>query len=103
MFYSPGNKEDEEIHKKFHKKKNAPIIYNGYKNEIIVKEFTDGSYVAAVITAEEKNQFRKQKILLIREIIDKSLNYEIGQNWIPVNEKTYIYVRKKKSGWLCGG
>jgi len=65
-----------------------------------VKEFTDGSYVAAVIISEEKNQFRKQKILLIREIIDKSLNFEIGQNWIPVNEKTYIYVRKKKK-WLA--
>jgi len=95
MFYSPGNIEDEETHKKYHKKKNAPIIYNGYKNETIVKEFTDGSYVS-VISAEEKNTFRRQKILQIREMIDLSLNFTMGQNWTPVNEKTYIYVNKKK-------
>jgi len=60
-----------------------------------VKEFTDGSYVA-VIGADESNTFRRQKIHLIREIIDQSLNFTIGHNWTPLNEKTYIYVKRKK-------
>jgi len=96
MLYSPGNKEDEETHKKYHKTKNAPISYNGYKNETIVKEFTDGSFVAVINTAEENNTFRKQKVLLIREMIDLSLNFTTGPNWKPMNEKTYIYIKKKK-------
>jgi len=85
----------KKLIKNITRKKNAPIIYNGYKNETIVKEFTDGSYVS-VISAEEKNTFRRQKILQIREMIDLSLNFTMGQNWTPVNEKTYIYVNKKK-------
>jgi len=77
------------------KKKLAPIVYNGYKNDTIVKEFTDGSYVVVVGT-DETNSFRRDKIQSIREMVDLSLNYSSAENWSPINEKTYIYVKKKK-------
>jgi len=94
MFYSPGNEEDEAMHAQFHKKSLAPILYSGGKNQTILKEWNDGSYVVSVATDEA--QFKRDKIQQIRQIVDNELNFNGCETWIPQNEKTYIYVRRKK-------
>jgi len=95
MFYSPGNEVDESTHKKFHKKKLEPIPFMGFKNQTVLKEFPDGSYVIVVLTEDESN-FRREKIQQIRSIVDSELDFVPSHTWLPENEKTYIYVRKRK-------
>jgi len=60
-----------------------------------VKEFTDGSYIIFV-GSDESNSFRRDKIQQIREMVDSSLNYSCDENWKPANQKTYLYIQKKK-------
>jgi len=67
----------------------------GFKNQTVLKEFPDGSYVIVVLTEDESN-FRREKIQQIRSIVDSELDFVPSHTWLPENEKTYIYVRKRK-------
>lgn len=96
MFYSPGNEEDEKIHKKFHleKSKAQQLSLKGIGTLKVVKEWIDG--VVYVVSSDDKANFAKKCVQEIRTHVNQQLSYSHSKNHIPQDEKTYIYVHAKK-------
>jgi len=58
MMYTPGKFEDDSLHAKFHKDFTQAIVFNGWKQERVVKTF--GTARVIKITKNDPSTHRKK-------------------------------------------
>jgi len=88
MFFSPGNEEDEKLHKRFHSSKLAPLTLSGIAKFNTVKNWSEGSIIAVDPSLE--NEQIKSAIARV----DSELNFTY--NWKAQGEQMFLYIRNKK-------
>jgi len=100
MVYFPGNEEDEQLHRKYHKKNsNKTLDFKGWKNERVVKEFTDKSRILMVQYDDPVQHV--SKISEVVSIMDKELGYVQSSNTRKDKERVFIMINGNKKVIGC--
>jgi len=99
--YNPGNKKDEEEHKKNHSIAQKGIHFSGWKTENIVgNEFTaENSRIIVVQSNDQSSHWAKVKDVL--QVVDKQLGICSGDNTSEAlrkesESKAYLYISSKQ-------
>ncbi|CAG8595667.1 10092_t:CDS:2 [Ambispora leptoticha] len=99
MSYSKGT-EDDLVHDRYHRGVIGGIDYPGYKNEIVIQEFSDKSRVI-LFTYSRISTHEKRKIREVLEIINSELNsVELSEQKLNLC-KIFLYITAKKKVVGC--
>lgn len=115
MIYNLDDKQDEQMHAKYHQDKDKVMKYSSLKGEKIVKEYLDGKCV--VIQAGIDNKLALQKAFQVLDFVDSQLgineqilaisnNFENSENmpsYVKNLSKFYFFISfiSKKIDGFC--